>query len=256
MKSSLSVPARQDKGASPKRKGVVDLVFILDATGSMEPCIEAVKRNIRGFIARLAAGTDGGPNAASASIDWRIRVVGYRDSKHAPDWFFDNPFVRTVEEAHAQLDALEVGDGGDEPESLLDAIYTVCATPESERGQSEDPRRWRHRRDACRVAVILTDASFHPQMSGGPAVGGTIEDVQNAVMNARLYLRGFVPDMDCFVGLESIDRADLQRIPFDASRPHGAVEALEKWTRDQQSFAKVLDALAQSISQTAEVAVL
>jgi hypothetical protein len=252
---SISIAPKPPAGAA-KRKGVVDLVFVLDATGSMAPCIEAVKRNIRAFIATLAAGTGRAPNSASAAIDWRIRIVGYRDANYSPDWLLDNPFVRSVDEAHAQLDALEVGDGGDEPESLLEAIHAVCSTPESERGNAEDPKRWRHRREACRVVVILTDASFHPVMAGGAAAGGAVEDVQNAVMNARVYLRGFVPDMECYVGLESIDRADLQRIPFDASKPHGAIEALEKWTRDQKSFARVMDALAKSISQTAEVSVL
>jgi hypothetical protein len=252
---SISVAPKSPAG-SAKRKGVVDLVFILDATGSMAPCIEAVKRNIRAFIATLAAGSGREPNGSPAVIDWRIRIVGYRDANYSNDWLFDNPFVRSIEEAYAQLDALEVGDGGDEPESLLEAIHAVCSTPESERAQTEDPGRWRHRREACRVVVVLTDASFHPVMAGGPASGGTVEDVQNAVMNARVYLRGFVPDMDCYVGLESIDRADLQRIPFDASKSDGAIEALEKWTRDQKSFARVMDALAKSISQTAEVSVL
>ena len=116
--------------------------------------------------------------------------------------------------------------------------------------------RWRHRRQAARIVVVLTDASFHPEMTGGVADGGAVTDVQNAVLNARIYLRGFVPDMDCYVDLESIDRADLQRIRFDNKVKGGAALALEGWSRDQASFTRVMDALAKSISQTAEVAVL
>jgi hypothetical protein len=32
-----------------KVKGIVDIVFLLDATGSMQPCIDAVKNNIAAF---------------------------------------------------------------------------------------------------------------------------------------------------------------------------------------------------------------
>ena len=238
-------------------KGVVDLVFVIDATGSMAPCIDAVKRNIQGFMATIGTSGEGAnANSGGRVIDWRVRVVGYRDAVCDEEWLIQNPFVRTTEEVHKQLDALHAEGGGDEPESLLEAIYAVATLAESDRGAVEDPMRWRHRRQAARIVVVLTDASFHPEMTGGVADGGAVTDVQNAVLNARSYLRGFVPDMDCYVDLESIDRADLQRIRFDNKVKGGAALALEGWSRDQASFTRVMDALAKSISQTAEVAVL
>ncbi len=56
--------------------------------------------------------------------------------------------------------------GGDEPESLLDALYTVAAMEAVPKGsQSEDPAKWRYRSDAARVVIVFTDASFKETMS-------------------------------------------------------------------------------------------
>ena len=51
----------------PKVKGVVDIVFLLDITGSMEPCINAVKDNIQAFVATLTA-KDANGGAAGAGL--------------------------------------------------------------------------------------------------------------------------------------------------------------------------------------------
>src|SRR4029450_9499880 len=38
----------------PKTKGVADIVFLVDISGSMSPCIDALRRNIEAFIDSLS----------------------------------------------------------------------------------------------------------------------------------------------------------------------------------------------------------
>ena len=70
-----------------KAKGVVDIIFLMDATGSMSPCIEALKNNIATFIETL---TTQDPQNPSPVRDWRARVVGYRDVNCDSEPFVDN----------------------------------------------------------------------------------------------------------------------------------------------------------------------
>ena len=56
-----------------KVKGVVDIVFLIDVSGSMAHCIEALKENIKSFVKTLTSG-DGGPNEAGPAVkDFRIK---------------------------------------------------------------------------------------------------------------------------------------------------------------------------------------
>ena len=63
-----------------KTKGVADLVFVVDVSGSMAPCIDALRKNIEAFIDSLSRG-DG--NNVAPVRDWRGKVVGYRDIESA-----------------------------------------------------------------------------------------------------------------------------------------------------------------------------
>jgi hypothetical protein len=67
---SVATPAPPQK---VKTKGVADIVFLVDITGSMAPCIDALRANIEIFIDSLSKGN------APPIRDWRGKVVGYRD---------------------------------------------------------------------------------------------------------------------------------------------------------------------------------
>ena len=81
--------------ARAKTKGVADIVFLVDVSGSMATCIDALRKNIEVFIDSLNRGD---ANNAAPVRDWRGKVVGYRDIEHAEadglPWVVDNPFVR------------------------------------------------------------------------------------------------------------------------------------------------------------------
>ena len=86
--------------ARPKTKGVADVVFLIDVSGSMKPCIDALRKNIEAFIDSLSKGE---ANNAAPVRDWRGKVVGYRDIEAAQSeglpWIVDNPFVRDAARA-------------------------------------------------------------------------------------------------------------------------------------------------------------
>jgi hypothetical protein len=55
---------------SPSTKGVVDVVFCLDASGSMAPCIDGVRKNLDAFLDALAGD-------ANRKIDCRIDFLAH-----------------------------------------------------------------------------------------------------------------------------------------------------------------------------------
>ena len=54
--------------------GIVDFIFLIDGTGSMDPCMDALKSNINVFLDELTG-------IQSPIRDWRGKVVTYRDQQ-------------------------------------------------------------------------------------------------------------------------------------------------------------------------------
>ena len=234
-----------------KTRGVADIVFLIDVSGSMAPAIDALKANIGTFVESLSKGEG---NNVSPVRDWRARAVGYRDFEHDAQPFIDNPFVTDVEALRSQLAGLIAEGGDDEPESLLDALFKVAGVGQTEKGaQSLDATKWRYRSDAARVVVVFTDASFKPAMTIPEAKGGGIQDVTNAVINNRIILSLFAPDMPGYDELSQIDKSEWEAISYPGMN---AQEALVKFTTDQANFKNTLRQLAASVSKSAETVAL
>jgi len=226
----------------PKVKGVADIVFLLDATGSMAPCIGAVKENIAGFVRQL---TDGSANAFIK--DWRTKIVGYRDWTCDREPYVDNPFVNSVASLEAQLAALNDTGGGDEPESLLEALYRLANMPTAGLGEPPRTDAWRHGRDARRFVVVFTDASYHERMEE-PA-GGQVNDVIHAMINAKVILYLFAPDMPCYEPLSELDQSQWYPVS-GAGTPQ---ESLKQFVSDRSHFQEIMEKLARTITMTATV---
>jgi von Willebrand factor type A domain len=238
-----------------KTKGVADIVIVVDVSGSMSPCIDALRKNIEAFVDSLS---QGGPNNAAPVRDWRAKVVGYRDIEAANSeglpWILDNPFVRDTGTLKAQLATLQAGGGGDEPESLLDALYKVASMEATPKGsQTEDPAKWRYRSDAARVVVVFTDASFKETMSIPEAKGGSLQDVANVVMANRIILSLFAPNFEGYDRLSQIDKSEWEVVEYEGLSPQ---EALQKFTSDPVNFRNTLKQLAASVSKSAETVAL
>jgi hypothetical protein len=126
-----------------------DIVFCIDSTGSMQPCIDGVKHNVSEFVTGLETAGD---------VDFRVRLLSYRDLHDptcpGPPWLetdFDapmatGPFLSSLSSV--------VADGGGQyrsGESSLDALFRAA--------------RWsRWRDDSQRCIVLLTDDDSHPTL--------------------------------------------------------------------------------------------
>jgi hypothetical protein len=241
--------------ARSKTKGVADIVFVVDVSGSMSTCIDALRQNIEAFVDSLSQGD---ANNAAPVKDWRGKVVGYRDIEAAETeglpWIVDNPFVRDTSALKAQLATLQAAGGGDEPESLLDALYKVASMEASPKGsQMEDPGKWRYRSEAARVVIVFTDASFKETMNIPEAKGGSLQDVANLVMANRVILSLFAPNFEGYDRLSQIDKSEWEVVEFEGLSPQ---EALQKFTSDPINFRTTLKQLAASVSRSAETVAL
>ena len=213
----------------------------------MARCIEAVKENLSIFLDELVN------NEQSPVRNWRGKVFGYRDVLSDTVPFVDNPFVGDAATLKAQLGALTAEGGGDEPESLLDALYRLASMGQSEKGaQSASPTLWRYRSDAARVIIVFTDATYHETMSLQEASGGTIDDVATVLQANRIFLSVFAPDRPCFDRLAEIDKVVLNPVCGpDEDAPAG----LRKYTGDRANFQKTMKMLAKSVSKSTPVPV-
>lgn len=226
----------------PKVKGVVDVVVMLDATGSMQPCIEALKDSVHAFVTSL---TEKDPNGSAPVREWRAKVVGFRDfSADGPEAFQDHPFVDTPDALREQLRDLKAEGGGDEPESLLEALYKVSTMPSGGKGEPARPDAWRYRGDAHRAVIVFSDASFRRELVD-PA-GATIDDVLNALESNRIILTVFAPDVEHYTELATVDKCEFQAVKGGATPQ----ESLEIFAKDRAKFQETLQKLGRTLSQT------
>ena len=251
----VDIPIAPPATPRPKTKGVADIVFVIDVTGSMTPVIDALRKNIETFIDSLSRGD---ANNAAPVKDWRGKVVGYRDIEHAAaeglEWMEDHPFVRDGVALKAQLAGLRATGGADEPESLLDVLYKIATMEASPKGaQGEDPNKWRYRSEAARVVIVFTDASFKETMSIPEAKGGSLQDVANVVMANRIILSLFAPNFEGYDRLSQIDKSEWEVVEYEGLTPQ---EALQRFTADPVNFRTTLKQLAASVSKSAETVAL
>ena len=157
----------------PDALNQVDLVFVVDTTGSMGPFIVAAQRQMIAMARELVA--------SARDVDLRIGVVEYRD--HPP---MDRLLTRvhdlgTLEGAERVINRLGPDGGGDMAEAVLDGVLAAC-------------RQVSWRPHARRIAVLVGDAPPHgvdrrgDSFPNGCPCGETIESVTAAAEQARVTL--------------------------------------------------------------------
>jgi len=133
--------------AGPKSEKIstqADIVFCVDSTGSMEPCIEGVKNGIATLVEGLKT---------SAEVDFRLRLIAYRDRHDArcgTPWDI-YPFTSSADLFRSQVECIKADGGGDAPESTLDALFIALRS------------EWRTS-GTHKTIVLLTDADTHPTL--------------------------------------------------------------------------------------------
>jgi hypothetical protein len=119
-----------------RRRGI-DLVLVIDATGSMAPVLQATKRRIESVVGRLRRVV---PNL-------RVRVVAYRDRDDA-FVTISSPLTHDVRVLEDFLACVPASGGGDAPEGVLAGLRDATArTP------------WRD--GTHRVVLLFGDAPPH-----------------------------------------------------------------------------------------------
>jgi hypothetical protein len=214
-------------------KGVVDVVFCLDASGSMAPCIDAVRRNLDAFLDALAGdanrkidcridflvhscGADGGlVRSKSLNLSGEELVRALYGQSPRPSAFF------TTDRAAVSSALKGVEVYGDE--AMLIALDLCLDYP------------WRPQAGCHRVVVLLTDE---------PLEANAIWDAQRAKLDAiidkvqklgvKLYLVG-----PASAGLDTLAEADKCLYQKSTQTYDGLVSL---------DFNKVLGQIGKSVS--------
>lgn len=130
----------------------VDLVLCIDATGSMYPIIDRVKRSALSFFEDLQRIMEEKHKVIDAM---RVRVIVFRDVYVDGDASIDASAFFSLPDERAAFAAfvgrIDADGGGDEPESGLEALALAMR---SEWATAGSRRR--------QVIVVWTDASTHP----------------------------------------------------------------------------------------------
>lgn len=224
----------QPSGAA--RKGAVDLIFLIDISGSMGPYIEALRTNLGAFFDTLTTRHEQGP---APITDWRARVIGYSDvAADGARWLRDQPFVTDIAALKAQLPGTaQLVGGGDLPESVLDALFHVYTLPVAAAASSPGPAEWR--RAVTRVVMLFTDA---PAKETADKDGRTVDDFLMTVRtNSRApYLFIFGPPCPVYDRLSEYKRGEFRELDDVAA-----------FTADRANFAKAMTVLAKTVTKTA-----
>ena len=114
----------------------VDVLFLMDTTGSMDPYIDGLKQNCIEFATTVA----------NAQRDCRLGLVGFGDSENG-DRISVFPPSKDARLFQRKVRDLQRFDGGDIPESPIDAVERTLAI------QFRDP--------CVKVFVLITDAPCH-----------------------------------------------------------------------------------------------
>jgi Mg-chelatase subunit ChlD len=136
--------ARPAGGQNPKdsaRKGPLDVIVVMDTTGSMQGSIDSLRANAIVAVTKLT----------ETSSDIRLAVTTFRDLAEQRDLphFEVQPLTRDLDAAFAFLNRLSADGGGDIPEDQLHGISLALELWEKE-GETE--------RVPTKIIIVVTDA--------------------------------------------------------------------------------------------------
>jgi Mg-chelatase subunit ChlD len=142
-KSSVEVQLAR---ANPPSRAKLDLVFLVDATGSMGDEIDKLKSSLRSITEEVAR--------LPSHPDLCLGLVAYRD--RGDDFFVrSHDLTNDVNAFQGELNALQAGGGGDEPEAMNEALH-----------EAVHHISWRGDQ-TTRLVVLVADAPPHLDY-GGP----------------------------------------------------------------------------------------
>jgi hypothetical protein len=153
-----------------------DVVILADTTGSMSPYLDELKQKCAQFSAQLTR----------QALKHRFALLGFGDAAEGP-WLDRHGFTEDVGQFADSVENVKRFDGGDLPESALDAIEEALRLPYAE--------------GALRRLYLVTDAEYHePTRTGLTAeqIGARLEE--NQVMLRVFSKREFETDYAKLLG--------------------------------------------------------
>ncbi len=164
----------------PASLAVIDLMFLIDSTGSMRDEIDAVRRGLR---ERVVPGVRAAiPDAAfGVALFGEFPVAPYGGSSVQP-YELRSPITTEVTRVEAALDETPTWGNRDDPEATIEGLYQVATgggygTPETPgfiQPSSGCPRGGFggacFRDDALPIVMLITDAPMHNGPPGVPPI--------------------------------------------------------------------------------------
>lgn len=129
----------------------VDIVMCIDATGSMAPIIDEVKKNAKSLYGQFV---DGMEIQGKSVGKLRTKIIAFRDYICDSQPMVESDFFELPGQAHlleSFLDGIEACGGGDDPECAFEAISLALKSD-----WTTDGAKRRH------VVVVFTDAPALP----------------------------------------------------------------------------------------------
>lgn len=129
-------------GGGDARLRQVDLIFVMDATGSMQSYIDAARKELKAFAQQLAT--------HSMRPRMAYGLVLYRDHPPEDSSFVtqSTPLSESLEVVQQALDRARADGGGDGPEAVVDGLYDAVY-------------RMQWRKGSHKVVLLAGDAPPH-----------------------------------------------------------------------------------------------
>jgi len=155
-------PPQRPAVQRPVERPKVDVVFVLDTTGSMGGLLEGAKKKIWSIASHIATG--------KPTPELRVGLVAYRDrgDAYVTKVF---PLTSNLDEVYGNLQGFRAAGGGDEPEdvkqALMDGIRKMSWTP----GKN------------LRLMFLVGDAPAHEDYDDQPSMSAiTAEATQKGII--------------------------------------------------------------------------
>ena len=119
---------------------MLDMVFVMDATGSMGSYIASAQQTIKDIVQEIVV---------TEKADVRFALISYRDHPPQDSTYVINeyPFTSSVKTMRENLDKLTANGGGDGPEAVVDGLHAATKLD--------------YRDNATKVCTLIADAPPH-----------------------------------------------------------------------------------------------